>query len=65
MTTPTTRRHPRTESEAFKGPDYASAFDGCDPFAPRSGNLNGWRGVALAVAIGLVGAWVMVAWAVQ
>jgi len=63
MTTdhPTTRRYPRTLGEAFKDASYADPIDLGGP-EDRS---NGWGGVLLAFAIGLVGACALVAWGVQ
>lgn len=51
----TTRRYPRTSGEAFKDASYA------DPvYRPRDEDRrNSWGGVALAVLIGLVGAYVL------
>lgn len=47
--TDTTRRYPRTSSEAFKGPDYASAIE-----RPARGyGAAWWLALALCAVAGL------------
>lgn len=53
--TPTTRRYSRTAGEAFKDASYAN------PIEPPE-TRNGWGGVLLAIAIGLVGACILIVW---
>ena len=55
--TPTTRRHPRTMGEAFKGAEYASAIHHVTP-ERRAGHRL--ASVTLAIAIGAALALVLV-----